>query len=118
MDVGVSGRGLSNTGCWMSCCSCAYLETWRNLVIREIVRISCGVQAGDMWMYSVSVFVVLLDPFWLPCQNFPVFTCIVSVSIVTCCFIPVIVVSRDIIRSGAVLYCRSLILRRRMWGDL
>ena len=77
-------------------------------MIREMVRISCVVHAGDMWMYSVSVFVVLLDPFWLPCQNFPVFTCIVSVSIVTCCCIPGIVVSRDIIRSGAVLYCRCL----------
>ena len=84
------------------------METCRNLVRREIVRISCGVQAGDMWMYSVSWFVVLLDPFWLPCQNFPVFTWIVSVSIVTCCCIPGIVVSWEIIRSGAVLYCRCL----------
>ena len=108
MDAGVSGSGAAKTGCWMSRCSCAYVVTCRSLVISLTVSISCAVQLGDVWMYIVSELVVLLVPFWFPFQKSAVLICSVSLFIVILFSRPGMFSSLDMMRSGAVLYCRCL----------
>jgi hypothetical protein len=57
MDGGVSGSGAAKTGWWMSRGSCAYVVTWRSLVISLIVVNSCVVQ---LIVYPVNLDFVIV----------------------------------------------------------